>query len=94
MGAFEDDMDEAMRLQRKELAVCDTVIEQVKEELYKATRKHLPMVSAHEGYAVLLEEVDELWQEIKHGSKKDAKAEAIQVAAMAIRLIANIYPRV
>lgn len=26
--------------------------------------------STHEGYAVLLEEVDELWDEVKHGEKR------------------------
>lgn len=45
--------------------------------------------SYHEGYAVIKEEVDELWDEIKT-YKKDKQAieeEAIQVAAMAIKLL-------
>lgn len=48
-----------------------------------------PANSAHEQYAVLLEEVDELWAHVKTNQKKrDPKAmykEAIQVAAMALR---------
>lgn len=31
----------------------------------KARKKHAPMRGPHEGYAVLLEEVDELWDEVK-----------------------------
>lgn len=45
--------------------------------------------SAHEQYAVLLEEVDELWAHVKTNQKRrDPEAmykEAIQVAAMALR---------
>ena len=45
--------------------------------------------SQHEGYAVLKEEVDELWDEIKnkHANEMDTKAECIQVAAMAIKML-------
>lgn len=43
--------------------------------------------SAHESYAVLLEEVDELWDAIKANDLPHARKEAIQVAAMAIRFI-------
>jgi hypothetical protein len=56
-----------------------------------------PFNSTHEGYAVLKEEVDELWDEIKHGEKRNAethkyniKKEAIQVAAMACRIIQEL----
>lgn len=64
----------------------------VLEELGRATAKFPPFNSAHEGYAVLLEEVDELWDEVKR-QKKDhpsIRAEAIQVAAMAIRFIRDV----
>lgn len=50
--------------------------------------------SAHEAYAVLLEEVDELWDEIKRSpAKRDMEAlqkEAVQVAAMAVRLLTDV----
>lgn len=50
--------------------------------------------SAHEGYAVLLEEVDELWQHVKTNQKRrDLEAmrkEAIQIAAMALRFVADV----
>lgn len=53
-----------------------------------------PQHSAHEGYAVLLEEVDELWQHVKtNQAKRDLAAmrkEAVQVAAMAVRFVVEV----
>lgn len=50
--------------------------------------------SAHEGYAILAEEVDELWSHVKTNQKKRdllaMRAEAIQVAAMAIKFVQMI----
>lgn len=60
----------------------------VKAELEKARRKH-PGVqhNLHEGYAVILEELDEFWDVVK--SQKPDKAHAleelVQVAAMCQR---------
>lgn len=74
-------------------------LEQVSDELAAARRKFPDFHSAHEGFAILKEEVDELWAEVKRPSldspgvvhipsRRDAmRAEAIQVAAMAIRFI-------
>ena len=64
--------------------------EAVQTELLKATEKFGPFASQHEGYAVILEELDELWVEIKHGKYSQPariRAEAIQVAAMAVRFL-------
>lgn len=48
--------------------------------------------SPHEGYAVLLEEVDELWDEVKKREFDPVKArkEAKQVAAMGIKFMQMI----
>lgn len=58
-------------------------------ELATAKAKHPPINSAHEGYAVILEELHEFWLEVmKRKSQRDPKAmklELIQVAAMAQR---------
>ena len=45
--------------------------------------------TAHEGYAVILEELDELWELIKTKgtTKVQLEEEAIQVGAMALRFL-------
>lgn len=50
--------------------------------------------SPHEGWAVLLEEVEELWDEVKadNGRSPAAAKEAAQVAAVAVRYIAALCP--
>lgn len=63
----------------------------IDDELHSANLKFPLFNSPHEGYAVLLEEVDELWYEIKSGGSNDRmKEEAIQVAAMAIKFIKSL----
>lgn len=58
------------------------------DELVRARRKFpRPFASAHEGYAVLREEVDELWSCVKHDDVQGARREAVQVLAMAIRFL-------
>ncbi len=70
------------------------IAEIVLAELLRARAMFGPMASAHEGYAVILEELDELWWEVKHGDDREAMArEAIQVAAMAIRFVADVCAR-
>jgi hypothetical protein len=59
-------------------------------ELNSATVKFGPFASAHEGYAVLLEEVEELWHEVKHGTLDRQRDEATQVAAMALRFLVDV----
>lgn len=64
----------------------------VAHEYELARRKHpIELNSAHEGYAVLLEEVDELWQEIKHGTREAAQKEALQVGAVVLALLREVY---
>lgn len=64
----------------------------VADELSNAQVKFGPMVSAHEGYAVILEELDELWQHVKVGDGETTPAlfEAVQVAAMALRYVLDL----
>jgi len=69
-------------------------LRRIEEELARATKKYPPMNSAHEAYAFLLEEVDELWEEVKvKQSKHDYKAmrdECVQIGAMAARFIRDV----
>lgn len=66
----------------------------VNDEVLHACVRYPKFNSAHEGYAVLLEEVDELWDEVKKSPRKrEPKAmreEAIQVAAMAMRFLVDV----
>lgn len=58
-------------------------------EADQASQNWPKMNSAHEGFAVLKEEVDELWDQVKVNQKRrdlaKMRSEAIQVAAMALR---------
>jgi hypothetical protein len=65
-------------------------LNQAADELRAAMAKFGPFAGPHEGYAVILEEVDELWHEVKHGTRERMRAEAVQVAAMALRFLVDI----
>jgi hypothetical protein len=66
-----------------------TFAAEVRVELARARAKFGPVASLHEGYAVILEEVDEFWEEVRESSPegRDRRAyrELVQVAAMAQR---------
>ncbi len=68
--------------------------EEIEGELYSAQSSWPPFSSAHEGFAVLKEEVDELWDHVKTNQRKRDLAamrkEAIQVAAMACRFALEV----
>lgn len=66
------------------------ICEMVAKELESACAKFPPFHSAHEGYAVLKEEVDELFDAIRANDFAHAREEAIQVAAMALRFIIDL----
>lgn len=68
----------------------ESALRLVSAELDRATDKFGPFNSTHEGYAVILEEVDELWDEVKSNDPDRAIEEAIQVAAMAIRFVVDL----
>lgn len=60
-------------------------------ELQSATEKFGAFASPHEGFAVIQEEVDELWAEIKGGQDVERmRDEAVQVAAMAMRFVGDL----
>lgn len=70
------------------------VFQEVADELERAERAHKPMHSPHEGLAVIREEYQELEREVfrrqeKH-DKKAMRAEAVQLAAMAIRFVRDV----
>lgn len=58
-------------------------------EIDRARSRHDPINSVHEGYAVLLEKVEEFWAEVmkrtKDRSATKMRDELVQIAAMAQR---------
>lgn len=77
-----------------EIDVLAGVLAEVHGEVTEASKNWPPSHNAHEGYAVLLEEVDELWDCVKtkqkHRDLVKMRAEAIQVAAMAVRFAIEV----
>lgn len=63
---------------------------QVQSEYIRAREKFAPMRGPHEGYAVILEELDELWDAVKANDKEHARKEALQVAAMAVAFMMEV----
>jgi len=72
--------------QLKDLLInSEKVDKDIAQEMEHATLHYGGFASYYEGYGVLLEEVDELWEEIKDKQSipENLYKEAIQVAAMA-----------
>jgi len=72
--------------------IGNELADELDDALHRAITKHKPFNSPHEGYAVILEELDELWDEVRawqpaDKNRAEMRKEAIHVAAMAIRFI-------
>ncbi len=69
-------------------------LDAVATEWQGACVKHTSINSAHEGYAVILEELDEFWEECRKRSKDRRPlamySELVQVAAMAMRTALDV----
>lgn len=60
---------------------------ELRDEVRRADKRYGPFLSTHEGYGVLAEEMLELLQAIQSNVKNDIDEEAMQVAAVAMRLV-------
>lgn len=60
----------------------------VENELDRARAKHPVISSHHQGYGIILEELDEYWDEVKRNAKdvEIIYSELVQIAAMAQRI--------
>jgi hypothetical protein len=74
------------------VALKSEAIDTIAKELDKANDKFPLFNSPHEGYAVLIEEVEELKAEVfkRNQSKERMIAEATQVGAMAAKFIISL----
>lgn len=74
----------------------DGILREVRAEVNRANDIHGGYHSAHEAYAVLLEEVDEFWEEVRRKRSERSPArmreELVQVAAVAVRAIEALAP--
>lgn len=71
------------------------LVMEVRKELERAREKFPPMNGPHEGYAVILEELDELWDEVRRSgpsllNRIEMRKECVQIAAMALRFIIDV----
>lgn len=65
----------------------DLAIALVLDELERANKAFRLFKSNHEGHAVIEEEFDEMWDEIKRNNHLDAGRECVQLAAMAVKYL-------
>lgn len=73
-----------------------SALELIRAEYERAIAKFPDdFTSPHEGYAILFEEVDELWDEVKGRRDPETmermKKEAVQVGAMAVKFLVKIF---
>jgi hypothetical protein len=76
------------------LTDSDDPLHQVRWELKRTQEQHAPLNSAHEAYAVILEELDEfkaeVWKKRAERNQEAMRKELVQIAAMAIRAIEDL----
>ena len=61
-------------------------LQEIAAEADRAEERYGPFRSTHEGYGVLAEEVAELMDAIRENGPKAIRLEALQVAAVALRI--------
>jgi len=70
------------------------IFNDIYKEVERANSLYPAFHSNHEAYAVILEELDEVWDEIKKSKEvtgnEQIKSELIQVAAMCVKYIENL----
>lgn len=72
----------------------DAAVNLIREEYQRASSLYPAFHSNHEGYAVVREELDELWEAVKKSKSTQAtgqvQKEAIQLAAMSLRFLVDL----
>lgn len=80
------------KFSREYIIKMDIMLEEMKIEYLSARSTHSEFNSMHEGYAVIKEEFDELWDEIKKREPNHSKLEkeGIQVGAMMLAFLVEL----
>lgn len=85
---------QAHNLTIEDFNLLDEALNDVVYECKNSMSAWAPYNSAHEGFGVLKEEVDELWDQVRLKQKnrkiEDMRKEAVQVASVALRFIVDI----
>jgi hypothetical protein len=74
----------------------EEIVQYVLREVASSSMDNPPMRTLHEGFGVLIEEVDEFWEEVR--KKRNARdiekirKELIQVAAVAVKIVRDVLP--
>lgn len=64
----------------------DIILQAVKNEVLRSNKCHpTTYASPHEGYAIIKEELEELWHEVKRDDIKNMSKESIQLACTVIK---------
>jgi hypothetical protein len=69
--------------------VSSDFYELVEAEAKRGLELHGPITSLHEGYAVILEEIDEIWDEVK--KKKPDKENLLKECVQAAAILKKLY---
>ena len=71
-----------------------TVFREIGEEVERAQMHGVQFASLHEAYAIILEELDEVWditrEKRRDRSAEELRKEFIQIAAMAVKAIGSM----
>lgn len=67
--------------------LANDALRSLRAQLLCDFRDHAPITSQHEGYALLLERMEVLWEAIKRRERAEAMAEAFAVASLAMRFV-------
>lgn len=73
---------------------AEDAIQEIIQEYGRAAATNGAFHSVHEGYAVIAEELDELWDEVKKKARdrdpEQFRREAAQIGAMALRFLVDL----
>ena len=81
---------DTIEVQQKKCIQINDYFLDVMREIEMVQGKWSPFNSSHEGYAVILEELDEVWDDIKANDITHSRKEMIQVIAMGFKYLTDV----